>query len=116
MRGNNDYTTGNLLDCEYFSKYYKLIAIDLRKQIQIESHDLKQKINFIGRLDEDNATMVFIIEKRVKPTFGFSQNVVTVVWFGLINAIYTMETQNVKSTKQLCQKIFKICNKKVVCH
>ena len=24
----NDYTTGNLLDYEYFSKYYKLIAID----------------------------------------------------------------------------------------
>ena len=23
----NDYTTGNLLDYEYFSKYYKLIAI-----------------------------------------------------------------------------------------
>ena len=79
MRKNNDYTTGNLLDYEYFSKYYKLIAIDLRKQIEIESHDLKQKNNFIGRLDEDNATMVFIIEKRVKTTFEFSQSVVTVV-------------------------------------
>ena len=28
---NNDYQTGNLLDYEYFSKYYKLIAIDLSK-------------------------------------------------------------------------------------
>ena len=28
---NNDYTTGNLLDYEYFSKHYKLIAIDLSK-------------------------------------------------------------------------------------
>ena len=26
MRKNNDYTTGNLLDYEYFSKHYKLIA------------------------------------------------------------------------------------------
>ena len=26
---NNDYTTGNLLDYEYFPKKYKLIAIDL---------------------------------------------------------------------------------------
>ena len=26
---NNDYTTGNLLEYEYFSKHYKLIAIDL---------------------------------------------------------------------------------------
>ena len=28
---NNDYRTGNLLDYEYFSKHYKLIAIDLSK-------------------------------------------------------------------------------------
>ena len=28
---NNDYTTGNLLDYDYFSKHYKLIAIDLSK-------------------------------------------------------------------------------------
>ena len=27
----SDYTTGNLLDYEYFSKHYKLIAIDLSK-------------------------------------------------------------------------------------
>ena len=32
--GRNNYaTTGNLLDYEYFSKHYKLIAIDLSKQI-----------------------------------------------------------------------------------
>ena len=30
---NNHYTTGNLLDDECVSKHYKLIAIDLRKQI-----------------------------------------------------------------------------------
>ena len=28
---NNDYTTGNSLDYEYFSKHYKLIAVDLSK-------------------------------------------------------------------------------------
>ena len=28
---NNDYITGNLLDYEYFSKHYKVIAIDLSK-------------------------------------------------------------------------------------
>ena len=31
----DDYTTGNLLDYQYFSKHYKLIAIDLRKQIEL---------------------------------------------------------------------------------
>ena len=29
---NNEYTAGNLLDYDYFKKYYKLIAIDLSKQ------------------------------------------------------------------------------------
>ena len=28
---SNDYTTSNLLHYEYFSKHYKLIAIDLSK-------------------------------------------------------------------------------------
>ena len=29
ISNNNDYATGNILDYEYFSKHYKLIAIDL---------------------------------------------------------------------------------------
>ena len=29
MSRNNDHTTGNLLDYEYFSNSYKLIAIDV---------------------------------------------------------------------------------------
>ena len=47
---NNDYTTGNLLDYEYFLKHYKLIAVDLSKQIESENLDLRQQINFIGKL------------------------------------------------------------------
>ena len=31
MGRNNDCTTDNLLDYEYFSKYFKLIAIDLQQ-------------------------------------------------------------------------------------
>ena len=78
MSKNNDYTTGNLLDYEYFSKHYKLIAIDLSKQIELENPDLKQQINFIGRFEKNNATMLFIIEKKEETTFDFSQNSVTV--------------------------------------
>ena len=56
--------TGNLLDYEYFSKHFKLLAIGLSKQIQLENPDLKQQINFIGRLTRnEGATMFFIIEK-----------------------------------------------------
>ena len=54
---NNDYTTGNLLDYEYFSKHYKLIAIDLRKQIELENPDLRQEINFIRKLENDITTI-----------------------------------------------------------
>ena len=50
MSRNNDYTTGNLLDYEYFSKYCKLIAIDLSKQIELENPDLKQEIHFLASL------------------------------------------------------------------
>ena len=64
MTKNNNYTTGNLLDYEYFKDHYKLIAIDLSKQIELENLDLKQQINFVGRLEENNATMFFIIEKK----------------------------------------------------
>ena len=48
MSKNNDSTTANLLDYEYFKDHYKLIAIDLSKQIELENPDLKQQINFIG--------------------------------------------------------------------
>ena len=37
---NSDYPTGNLLDSEYFSKHYRLIAIDLSKQIELENSNL----------------------------------------------------------------------------
>ena len=47
---NNDYTTGNLLDYEYFSKHYKLIALDLSKQIELENSDLKQQITLLANL------------------------------------------------------------------
>ena len=33
---NSDYTTANLLDYEYFKDHYKLIAIDLSKQNELE--------------------------------------------------------------------------------
>ena len=76
---NNNYTNGNLFYYEYFSKHYKLIAIDLSKQIELENPDLKQQMNFIGKLEDDKATMLFIIEKSEETTFEFSQNIVTII-------------------------------------
>ena len=62
------------MDYEYFKDHYKLIAIDLSKQIELENADLKRQINFNRRLEVNNATMYFIIEKKEETTFDFSQN------------------------------------------
>ena len=65
---NNEYTTRNLLDYDYFKKYYKLIAIDLSKQqVLQENKDLTQQINFIGRLEEAANIFIIIDKKRRDP-------------------------------------------------
>ena len=77
---NNEYTTGNLLDCDYFKKHYKLIAIDLSKQqVLQENEDLIQQINFIGRL-ENAANVFIIIEKKENTMLEFSQNFANVIY------------------------------------
>ena len=77
---NNEYTTGNLLDYDYFKKYYKLIAIDLSKQqVLQENEDLIQQINFIGRLEEA-ANVFIIIEKKENTILEFSQNFANVIY------------------------------------
>ena len=78
VNGNNDYTTGNLLDFAYFKEHYRLIAIDLSKQTKLKD---PQQINFIGKLENQDhgATMFFIIEKSEETTFNFSQNSVTII-------------------------------------
>ena len=77
---NDNYTTGNLLDYDYFKGHYKLIAIDLSKQQELENKDKRQQINFTGRLEsEAGATMFFIIEKKEETTINFSQNSATII-------------------------------------
>ena len=77
---NNEYTTGNLLDYEYFKKHYKLIAIDLSKQqVLQENEHLIQQINFIGRLTE-TANVFIIIEKKENTILKFSQNLANIIY------------------------------------
>ena len=76
---NNEYTTGNLLDYDYFKKDYKLSAIDLSKQqVLQENKDLIQQINFIGRLTE--SAVFIIIEKKENTILEFSQNFANVTY------------------------------------
>ena len=77
---NNEYTTGNLLDYDYFKKHYKLIAMDLSKQqVLQENEDLIQQINFIGKLEEA-ANVFIIIEKKENTILEFSQNFANVIY------------------------------------
>ena len=77
---NNEYTTGNLLDYDYFKKHYKLIAIDLSKQqVLQENEHLIQQINFIGRLTEA-ANVFIIIEKKENTILKFSQNLANIIY------------------------------------
>ena len=62
-----------------FFKHFKLIEIDLRKQIELENPDLSQKTIFGGKLEDDRATMFFIIEKSEKAIIEFSQNSVGII-------------------------------------
>ena len=78
ISNNNDYTTGNLLDFDYFKENYKLIAIDLSNQTKSKD---PQQISFIGKLknQDQGATIFFVTEKSEETTFNFLQNSVTII-------------------------------------
>ena len=67
-----DYTTGCLLDYNYFEKYYKMIAIDLSKQQSLDADTkVTQQINSTGNL-ENNAAIFFIIDEAKETVLDFS--------------------------------------------
>ena len=61
----DDCTTGCLLDYSYFKDHYKMIAIDLSKQLAPDANPRAfQEINFTENLDRlGNTTKFFIIEE-----------------------------------------------------
>ena len=76
------YTTGCLLDYNYFKERYKrnisrnMIAIDWRKQKELDSDaETIQQINFTGNL-ENQSTIFFITEEAKQTVLDFSQGTV----------------------------------------
>ena len=69
----DDYKIGCLLDYNYFNNLYKMIAIDLKKQQELDADPKSiQQINFIANIDRDgNTTMFFIIDEAKKRHFTF---------------------------------------------
>ena len=81
MSKNNDYTTGNLLDYDYFSNYYKLIAIDLSKQIELENPNLNNKLILLVSLKKIMEQQCFSSLKNQKNNF-FTKRSVSIIQNG----------------------------------
>ena len=59
-----DYTTGCLLDYDYFKKHYRLVAVDLPKQKELDADPRAiQQIEFQCNFDT-NSTIYFVLEKE----------------------------------------------------
>ena len=76
----DDYTTGCLLDYNYFENYYKMIT-DLTKQQALDfDPEAIQQINFTANLNRAaNTRIYFILEEAKEAALDFSQGTVNVL-------------------------------------
>ena len=73
-----DYTTGSLLDYDYFKKNYKLVAADLSKQKELDADPRAiQQIEFKYML-ETNSTIYWVLEKSKETILEFYKGTVKV--------------------------------------
>ena len=71
IRKGDDYTTGCLLDYQYFKDHYQLIAVGLSKQEKLDPDPRSaQKIKFYGMLNT-NAQVRTVLEKSKETVFEF---------------------------------------------
>ena len=77
----DDYTTGSLLDYPYFKDSYKITAVDLSKQQELDADPRAiQQINFTENLDKEGNTRIYFILEEVKATIlNFAQGTVKVL-------------------------------------
>ena len=66
----DDSRTGCLLDYPYFKEPYKLIAMDLNKQQNLDTDPkIIEQINFNGKLDTAQGAAIFCIIEETKKQF-----------------------------------------------
>ena len=66
----DDYTTGCLLDYPCFKENYKMIAIDLIRQNELDADTRAiQEINFTANLDRAGNKQYFLLLKKQKKHF-----------------------------------------------
>ena len=73
-----DYITGSLLDYNYFNKHYKLVAVDLSKQKELDADPKAiQQIGFKYMLGT-NSTIYWELEKSKEIILEFYKGTVKV--------------------------------------
>ena len=73
-----DYTTGDLLDFNYFDKHYKLVAADLSKQKELDTDPRAiQQIELKYMLGK-NSTIYWVLEKSKETILEFYKGTVKV--------------------------------------
>ena len=76
----DDYTTGCLLDYQYFKDHYNLIAVDLSKQKELDADSrVIQQIEFYGML-KTNVQVSVVLEKSKEMMFEFCKGTGKVLW------------------------------------
>ena len=73
-----DYTTGSLLDYNYFNKHYKLIAVDLSKQKELDSDPRAIQQTEFKYMLETNSTIYRVLEKSKETILEFYKGAVKV--------------------------------------
>ena len=70
-----------MLDYSYFKDYYRIIAVDLRKQHALDADPKAiHQINFTANLDRaGNKRFYFILEEAKETVFEFSHGTVKVL-------------------------------------
>ena len=73
-----DYTTGSLLDYNYFKEHYKLVAVDLSNQKELDADPrVIQQIEFKYMLGT-NSTIYWVLEKSIETILEFYKGTVKV--------------------------------------
>ena len=79
-----DYTTGSLLDYDYFNKHYKLVAVDLSKQKELDADPRAiQQIEFKYMFETDSA-IYWVLEKSKETMLEFCKGTVKVYYIKTI--------------------------------
>ena len=74
-----DYTTGSVLDFNYFDKHYELIAVDLSKQKELDADPrANQQIEFKYMIGTSSIIYYWVLEKSKETILEFYKGTVKV--------------------------------------